>query len=378
MRQAVCRLLFFLLFFGTLKAEVLVFPQVVTGPNWTTTLRVTNLSAVETGVTVWFHLADGRPWPGIRLEGPIGEVSSVGADGMVNWFIPPFSSFRSELLRSDQTEIGFAELQTSNPSDLLASGFLTYSPDAMGQATARVGLLPPGKATWSSFPVEKDTAIALFNPGPERIVLSAQLVRSSPSGPEPAESIVGIFIKPRSQVSFFLRELFQDFVPGDVEGHINLWSGLGNSEYFAMSLLFPPDGVFTSIPVKVRRTGPFDEQVPLIRYQTVENGSRMEAHLDKEGRWRGRLLVGNGTKRLEVKLEGAADVSTVLLVSAWGPEFCVPHQLCGFPLDRSTGCITGANGSPAVCVLEEPEAGDWFIEVLYSLSRPLYLEAVWE
>lgn len=380
--QLKCQSFVLALFFQVTAAADLYIPQVVNGPNWTTTVRLTNLTGTPIGLTPRFVKADGSPWQLLSLlpYPSSGSYDQTDFEGTTAWSLYPYSSARFETVPGTLTETGYLVLPDVNPNSLLVSAFLDYSAVPGGPATARVALPASARSTWSSFPVEKDTAVAVLNPNEEPLLLSLSVARPDPPFETlPVESVIALEVAPKSQAAFFLREVLTELPDGpEAEGYANLWTPLGRASFVALPLLFPQNGIFTSIPVLKRKESDFSEKVPLLRFVDIENGFWRIITTGLDRHWRGRLLLPENVQNLEIATERDLSVSVVVQVSALGTLLCRPPAGCGKAVDvPGFYCSHGAVGIPVQCSVKNPQPGDWFVEVTADPAENVILRVNW-
>ena len=66
---------------STARAEIVVLPQVVDGPTWTTTVRIINLFQQDQRVSVKAVRSDGSPWIDLGLSWRFSGTYEPDANG---------------------------------------------------------------------------------------------------------------------------------------------------------------------------------------------------------------------------------------------------------------------------------------------------------
>ena len=245
---------------STGRAEIVVLPQVVDGPTWTTTVRIINLFQQDQRVSVKAVRSDGSPWIDLGLSWRFSGTYEPDANGEFDIGVQAntvmeVNSFRQSFSSDPDTDVTGYLLFDINTDVTKVSAFLTFHPG--GTITSRVGILGSSLMTLGTLPFDKDTAIAIMNPNTQASTVEFQVVFSDIFGSD----IRGRFfveLEGNGHSAFFLTERIppRSTITSDFFGYINISSG---SEFSAIALVFRPDGVMTSLPIHPMRADIPDE-----------------------------------------------------------------------------------------------------------------------
>ncbi len=257
------------LLLGDLRADTIILPQIANGPHWRTTIRVINLFRGKQEFRFRFVRDDGKPWLGLawswRFSGTVnvdanGEFTFSASAGQVLEFRSSIDPFRATVDRAGYMIID------ANSEVTKVSAFLTYYKDGrwdfeqgqLGIQTSRVGVPASPIATWVSLPFDEETGVALVNTGTKSISVQFRLSYTDIFGPDKTR-IFGIDLGAGEHRAFFLKERVNEksSVTSDYFGYLYIWTEDGADPFAAIGLIFRDDGVMTSLPVHVIRSGPF-------------------------------------------------------------------------------------------------------------------------
>lgn len=336
---------------GSGFAEKIYIPQVVTGPEWETTITILNLDDNNRTIDGEFFRSDGTPWHDLDLGFFVGGNSETNAEGEFEFDVGALSATSwTAFPRDEQAHTGYLVID-ANPALTKVSAFLSYRRERE-EVTARVGLLSGQLATRTTTPMSANTAIAVINPTDEDALISFQVILDDGLG-APEEDIFAVLFEPHSQVAFFPAQLTfrdNDVFPFYV-GQLNIWTQNGSSQFIALALRFPADGVFSSIPVNVIESEEFTESVPSLVAQSIPNAAQVP------------VFLGQGGQRI---FRASVSEDSENLVAVFTPDSSGIHVLevdyAEFP--RSSICTkNGTFGDTLTCTIFNPAAGDWFISV---------------
>lgn len=336
---------------GAVQAEKIILPQVVTHPTWTTTIRITSGELENRTVYPKFYNSDGTPWRGLNLGYFFSGVKETSDFGQVDFLLEGFGATSWTAWQAgDNVRVGYMVID-ADPDTTKVSGFLNYRPDGE-EVTNRVGLLAPKLATWVNLPFDRDTAVAVVNPSDETIKLSFQLIYQF-IGFDQAEDVVALEIPPRGQRSLFINQWAPpELADQSYLGQVNVWSQSGAHQFAAISLNFPPSGVFTSVPVEVIKEGPFSEVVPSPTVLTIDSGGERLAFLDEDHFGYYRVKVPVGASELYIRyLFWESDTGSMMAAHGEFPRIRKVGSDFIFP-----PCDTKGTGEVS-CTIQHPEPG---------------------
>ena len=252
------------LLFGHLRADTVILPQIADGPHWRTTIRIINLFRNKQELTLSFSRSNGRPWVDIAWWWRFTGSLEPDANGKLTIRLEPGEVYELRSFRQawsgdkDEDIAGYLTLN-ANAEVTKVSAFLTYYEDGRpGTETARVGVQDSPIATWVSLPFDEETGVAVVNTGTKPISLQFSLAYTDIFGPDKTR-IFDIDLEAGEHSAFFLKERVNEksSVTNDYFGYLYMWTEDGADPFAAMGLIFRDDGVMTSLPVHVIRTGPF-------------------------------------------------------------------------------------------------------------------------
>lgn len=341
-----------------LRAEKIFFPRIVTGQFWDTTFRIMNLGDEDVSIPAQFYRRDGSPWDNLGLRYYLGGDSSTKPDGQEAIRIGAHDITQYDAFDfANQTEVGYFVID-ADPEIAKLSGFYTYYPD--GDKTrspqARVGLLSTRAGTLMSAPFDSDTAVSVINAEDHPIEVYLQLLTHGDSVADQKEFIYDLELDAHQSRGLFLRSLdFLGLDSVDFFGQLHLWSEGGEDRFAALTLIFPANGVFTSVPVDIREDMPFDyavptptiENFPLMRQPKPFNSLTMSPTVF-------RVRIPRQTSELIITLTAQSPSALVLATPRELPTYVFP-----WPCQLSTTSLQTTRS----CVLENPKPGYWFIEL---------------